>query len=179
MADPTTTRPTHQEVCSNYPCQNESHSTLFSADCKDGINKKRDSNPVAYCSAACMKAHSSAHKAACANRMERKQAQVLTQLHRGSALLQEVFYAFREATFDHAIMKIEKKDDKLHIHAGPSSYGDPPLYAFPLKMVKGDADKYAVLTRRACNDGPAYMFELTKKVFEGQSTNDETCKLSS
>ena len=131
--------------------------------CTEGLNVDGEPSPTYYCINTCQKADWSKHK------ITRKSANARKQLYRGGKLVQKVFYAYREAAFDLKIKDIKAKGDKLHIYDDKFDWKEDPLFPFPNDLVMNEKDKAAIVMNMACTDAVAYMHELFKKVFAGES----------
>lgn len=153
MASPTTNKCAHCGKDAKQCCSR----------CNEGVNVDGITSPTYYCGKECQTADYPAHKKICSNANARK------QLYRGGEVLQQVFYAYREAAFDFVFSNLKKiEDGRLHIEEPTHVEGSGPLYRFPGHLVDNQQDKAALLTFLACTDGVGYMFELTKKVVDGK-----------
>lgn len=132
------------------------------ADCSDRINSTDMPSPTYYCGDGCQKADRQQHEGHCKTNINLR-----TLLERGGELLQEAFYAFREAGFDLEITGVTKDGDKLIVQEPKHDPTTGPLFRFPSHLVSTDADKKAVLTIFACGDALAYTHQLSKNIFKG------------
>ncbi|KAK4549521.1 hypothetical protein LTR36_006518 [Oleoguttula mirabilis] len=138
-------------------------STTRCAGCIEGLDHYGQPSPTYYCNKTCQKAHWTEHKADC------KLANTRKVLYRGGELLQKAFYTFRDVAFDLKITSVTKQGEALIVHDQCIDMSQGPLFRFPDRMVADEVDKKSILTLNACNDAPAYLHELSKKVFQGVS----------
>lgn len=99
-----------------------------------------------YCSKACQAADWATHKAECKSSKYRK------QLYAAGRLLQQVFYVFREESFEQSYKKVEKDaDGRIHVY---HYYLDPEkfLFRFPNHIDLSLQDKQALLSHVACEE---------------------------
>lgn len=140
----------------------EQNTTKRCTGCVEGVDSNGEPiSPTFYCSKNCQKADFAKHKVPCQNARTRQ------QLYRGGELLQEAFYAFREAAFDLNIQNVRMNEGTLVIDEAPYFQGQWPLYPFPDHLVSDSNDKKAILAFMACREAHKSMFELTKKALKG------------
>lgn len=130
--------------------------------CTEGLDKTGSLSPTYYCSKECQAANFEDHKAVCRNANARK------QLFRAGAILQEVYYFFREATFDEPICNVRVDGGKLHITV-PEYSKDRGMVLYPLSedQIADTMLKKSLLTWMNCEQAWLYMEDLTRKLLEG------------
>ena len=134
--------------------------------CAEGLDVDGNSLPQPHflCSDKCKLVDRPSHKDECNASKARK------QLYRGGHLLQQMFYGFREVGFDLELVDVQVLGERIHTFDAEFDSSSGPLYPFPDALVANGDVKKALLMVGACNDTLAYMFELTKKVLSGEST---------
>lgn len=155
--------------------------TLLCSSCKNtpfSSTAKSNSHPFEqtyYCNAACQKAHWRTHKPVCKALQQRR------HLFRAGALLQRIFYLYRERTFDKPIARLERittRDRKLlRIHdrdcRADADFADPitqwgVMVPFPAEMCKSEEERMALLVHSACTEAVAWMHELVTTMLKGK-----------
>ena len=124
-------------------------------DIGDGMSLK-----TFYCNTTCQKAHWSKHRPTC-NRLS-----VRKKLYRAGGILQEIFYAYREITFDKMFRKIERQGKDLYMYEVEYDWQIP--VPFPSALISSENERRAVLAYRSCDDALAYMYEIIKVLLKGE-----------
>lgn len=147
-------------------------STTRCGGCLEGVDHHGQPSPTYYCGKDCQKAHWTEHKNEC------KLANARKVLYRGGELLQKAYYAFREEAFDLLLCEVRKEGRHLHVYEGVWE-DRRVLVRYPHHLVSDPIDKQALLSHRACTDAVAHTYQLSRKIFEGITTNKEGCLTTS
>ena len=139
-------------ICGNGLCGKPS--TRVCGNCFDAPGSTLRMN---YCSAECQENHRPTHDQLCDSLLSRK------ILFNAGSLLQDIFYIYREKTFEKCFQRIESRGGKLHIWLKSSALGGgiyDQIVPFPLNLVQNENDKKAILTLYSCEDASAWMTDL-------------------
>ncbi|KAH6663165.1 hypothetical protein B0J14DRAFT_277971 [Halenospora varia] len=123
-----------------------------------------DSRPIErnYCSEQCLKVDWPDHKLNC------KRAQLRESFFRAGAVLQDVFYIFRESMFDMAIRKVEQHlNGTIYIHQlprPPVSLDVEMLQPLSKDLELTDEQKHAILSYGAGEDALVWLYPLADKL---------------
>lgn len=147
--------------------------------CNEGLDKNVSPSDTCYCSKACQKADWEPHKSVCRLANARK------QLYRGAALVQEVYYAFRETAFDIDPEDIKVIGGKIHFSLAKivnieemAKAPEWPLFPFPKSALPELKDRQTLLVWNNCDDAMAYMHEFFEKAFKGKSDLGFVCGIA-
>jgi len=103
------------------------------------------------CGPRCLQEH---WKGDCILRQERR------NIFRILDAVQELFFLFRENTFNFVIKRMERRDDALHVQAGPAS--DNLLVSFPNDLMKSKEEKMAVLSHLPYEETFGWIHEIAR-----------------
>ena len=153
------------QVTQIHNCANcQAPSTLKCPRCKDTPTQE----DTWYCSKSCQTIHWNTHKRPCA------QHKTVKAFYRAGKLIQEIWYVYREKTFDKPIMRIEEKNGNLHLVDRKDSPGAIAnlrgfqfLERFPSEICRNLEVKQDVLVFLCCGDGLAWMQEVVEYLLKG------------
>jgi hypothetical protein len=122
-----------------------------------------DAAKTYYCSTVCQHLGWSEHRARCQLLQNRK------KLYRAGAILQAMFYKYREQVFDKVIARVEEKNGQLFLYQGdPATVRRGPLVAFPNQLFANEKDKKAALVLFCCTDALAFMHDFAAYLLSGE-----------
>ncbi|KAF7889979.1 uncharacterized protein EAF02_002394 [Botrytis sinoallii] len=118
---------------------------------------------IYYCTEKCQVEHWKLHKSAC------KAHQMKKLLYRAGETLQEIFYRYREVTFDIRVVKIEERNGTLYVDESyPNEESKMQMFHdFPVNLVQNVEDKHALLAQNACSEAITWMQEVTGHFLTG------------
>lgn len=133
--------------------------------CKNTPKATNQAEAASYCSSGCQRADWANHKQVC------KRLQTRQHFYRVGSLLQQIFYIYREKTFDKVVTKIEKREDgNIYVfYAGGGGANLPTLQPFPASVCEDIKDKQAILCHLACGDALAWMCEIVDYMLGGKT----------
>lgn len=139
-------------TCAN--CQKPAYTAC--SGCNDTPDYgQEEAKKTSYCSSECQKANWAAHSKLCKKLQNRK------ALFRATDILQEIFYLYREKTFDKRITKVEEKDGIIFVHElnpfdGKDTINELDLLQqFPSDLAEDH--RKAILANMACTDTLLWM----------------------
>lgn len=116
-----------------------------------------------YCSTECQKADWTNHKELCKILQSRK------IVYRAGSILQEMFYVYREKTFDLLIERIEERAGRLYVHEGiRDSVLTDTLIPFPSEMIPNEQDKKGILSYMSCFEAVGWMHDIIRYLLMGK-----------
>ncbi|KAF2816808.1 uncharacterized protein BDZ99DRAFT_430440 [Mytilinidion resinicola] len=114
-----------------------------------------------YCGRVCQAAHWQAHKQTCGTDKI---------LQHAAEVYQKAWLAYREATFDIDVVKLEDQGNQLLLHIRKAGFRHGIagfFFEFPAALVRNDEDKQALLTSMMCEDALAYLHEFFARMVKG------------
>ncbi|KAF1846044.1 uncharacterized protein K460DRAFT_355769 [Cucurbitaria berberidis CBS 394.84] len=136
--------PEAEKLCAN--CGNTA--VLQCSRCKNTI----------YCDANCQKAHWRGHKKTC------NKVNLDRMVQRAGALLQKLFFIWRENTLSEQFVNIEETETRIYFQAthGPGSFKELPNNTF-----SSEETKEMVLSASMCAEHTANFSDILAKMFKG------------
>ena len=86
-------------------------------------------------------------------------------LYRAAEVAQEMFYLYREITFDKLISKVVRNNNEIIIHEGEY---DSCLVPFPTALFPDKREKNTILTHLSCGDAYGYLDVILKTMLGGE-----------
>jgi len=88
------------------------------------------------------------------------------EFYRAGAVLQELFYMYREKIFDLLISKVEKQGTEMFLYEGKYEAEETSInhliFAFPSELMENLDDKRAILTHWTCSDALGWFYDCVK-----------------
>lgn len=115
--------------------------------------------PTWYCGKGCQQADWPSHKSSC------RKVACVNQIYRAARVVQALFYAFRENTFDLSIGRIEVGERGIRMWEKP--YDEAVMVPFPSHLISDPSVHEAVLSYLACSEAILWMEDMFSKLLEG------------
>ena len=144
----------------------EGPAKAFCKACADSSHYVVGAQKTWYCGSECQRKHwKPSHRTKCL------ELRGIIHLYRGAKLIQELFYIYRELTFELAIDNIIKLGDKMDVYEWRTKAEERKHYAMARNVVSDKRNRHAIMANDCCGESVWLFWSLVRNLLYSRSDN--------